>query len=319
VTAPIAALTFRRGPHPLADVTAAVGNTPLVRIRHTQREFPGVDLLGKLEGFNPGGSVKDRAGLQMIRDAIDRGQLAGGRTLIDSTAGNTGIAYAWIGALLGIPVALVMQPSVSEARKQITKAFGAQQIFSNAAEGGDGAIRYCHELVARNPDKYFLANQYSNESNPKAHALTTAPEIWNQTAGRITHVIAGAGTGGTIIGTGRRLRQLNPRIKVIAVEPAEPCHSFDGLKHMASAAHVPSIYNTAELDEIIAITSDEGWAATERLGREEGLFVGHSAGAAFAAALKVAQRLHERGEAGVVVTIFADFRERYFAAPSVII
>jgi cysteine synthase B len=313
------AMKFRHGPRPLADMTAAVGNTPLVRIRHATREFPGVEIYGKLEGFNPGGSVKDRAALQIIRDALDRGALGPGRTLIDSTAGNTGIAYAWIGAMMGLRVTLVMQPSVAESRKQLTKAFGAEQIFSDPARGGEGALRLCGELVAANPDKYFYADQHSNESNPKAHYLTTGPEIWEQTRGRVTHVVAGVGTGGTIMGTGRRLKRFDPRVQVVGVEPAEPDHSFDGLKHMASATMIPAIYKEAELDDKLLITTDDGWAASERLGREEGLFIGHSSGAAFAGALTIAARLRDRGERGVIVALFADFRERYFEPPSEII
>ena len=308
----------RRGPRPLADMTAAVGHTPLVRIRHVARDFPGIEIYAKLEGFNPGGSVKDRTALQIIRDAMDAGLLVRGQSLIDSTSGNTGIAYAWIGALLGLRVTLVMQDSVSEPRKQLTRAYGATQIFSDPEHGSEGAIRMCAELVAASPDEYFYADQYSNASNPKAHFLTTGPELWEQTHGRITHFVAGIGTGGTIMGGGRYLRSMNPKIGVVAVEPAEPRHSFDGLKHMPTSS-IPAIYKEAELDEKLSITSDDGWAATEQLGREEGLFAGHSSGAAFAAALVIARRLRDRGEAGVIVAIFPDFRERYFSPPSVLV
>ncbi|MEJ7598957.1 MAG: cysteine synthase family protein [Kofleriaceae bacterium] len=299
-------------------MTAAVGNTPLVRIRHVARELPGIEIYAKLEGFNPGGSVKDRTALQIIRDAMDAGRLVRGQTLIDSTSGNTGIAYAWIGALLGLRVTLVMQDSVSEPRKQLTRAYGAKQIFSDPAHGSEGAIRMCAEIAAASPADYFYADQYSNESNPKAHFLTTGPEIWEQTQGRITHFVAGIGTGGTIMGGGRYLRGMNPKIGIVAVEPAESKHSFDGLKHMPTSI-IPAIYKEAELAEKLSIKSDDGWAATERLGHEEGLFVGHSCGAAFAGALTIARRLHARGEAGVIVAIFPDFRERYFSAPSVIV
>jgi S-sulfo-L-cysteine synthase (O-acetyl-L-serine-dependent) len=310
--------TFRHGPRPLADVTAAIGNTPLVRIRHVGRDLPGIEIYAKLEGFNPGGSVKDRAALQIIRDAMDGGTLARGATLIDSTSGNTGIAYAWLGALLGIRVTLVMQASVSEARKQLTRAFGAEQIFSDPVDGSEGAIRMCAELVAADPGRYFYADQYSNESNPRAHFLGTGLEIWEQTRGRVTHFVAGIGTGGTIMGTGRRLKRMNPDIRVVAAEPAEPQHSFDGLKHMPTST-IPAIYKEAELDGKLSITSDDGWAASEQLGREEGLFVGHSSGAAFAAALQIARRMRDRDERGVIVTLFADLRERYFEAPQVIV
>jgi S-sulfo-L-cysteine synthase (O-acetyl-L-serine-dependent) len=309
---------FRHGPAALPDATAAIGNTPLVRIRHVERDLPGVEIHAKLEGYNPGGSVKDRAALQIIRDGMAAGALARGGELIDATSGNTGLAYAWIGAVLGLRVTLVMQSSVSEPRKQITRAFGVEQIFSDPAHGSDGAIHMCAKIVAAHPGRYFYADQYSNESNPRAHVLGTAPEIWAQTRGRVTHFVAGIGTGGTIMGTGRGLKRCSPAVRVVAVEPAEQHHSFDGLKHMATSK-IPGVYKEAELDEKLSITSDEGWAASERLGREEGLFVGHSAGAAFAGALTIARRLHERGERGVIVALFPDFRERYFEPPSVII
>jgi S-sulfo-L-cysteine synthase (O-acetyl-L-serine-dependent) len=308
-------LTFRHGPRPLADVTGAVGNTPLIRIREVAREFPNVEVFAKHEGFNPGGSVKDRPALQMIRDSIDAGRLRGGKSLIDSTSGNTGIAYAWIGAALGLRVTLVMPESVTQARKQITKAFGAEQVFSDPMEGSDGAIRLCRKLVEEDPDHYFYPDQYSNESNPKAHYLGTGREIWEQTRGRITHFVAGIGTGGTVMGVGRRLKAFNPRVQVLAVEPAEPLHGLEGLKHMPTSI-VPAIYKEAELDEKLSITTDRGWDIAERLGREEGLFVGHSSGAAVAGALVVAKRLQERGENGVVVVVFPDRAERYFEAHS---
>ncbi len=306
-------MTFRHGPRPLVDVTAAVGNTPLIRIRRLGNAYPGVDIYAKHEGFNPGGSVKDRPALQMIRDALSSGWLDPRKTLIDSTSGNTGIAYAWIGAALGLKVALVMPESVTHARKQITKAFGATQIFSDPMEGSDGAIRLCRQIVAEHPDQYFYPDQYSNESNPRAHYLGTGQEIWEQTRGRVTHFVAGIGTGGTIMGTGRRLKELNPAIRILAVEPAEALHGLEGLKHMPTSI-VPAIYREAELDEKLSIGTDEGWDTAERLGREEGLFVGHSSGAAVAGALVVAKRLHERGEKGFVVTLFPDRAERYFAA-----
>jgi cysteine synthase B len=303
--------SFRDAGRPLADMTGAVGNTPLVKLRHAS--FGGVDLYAKLEGANPGGSVKDRAALFIIRDAIERGHLREGMTLVDSTSGNTGIAYSWIGARLGIPVALVMQESVTEARKQLTRAFGAEQIFSDPELGSDGAIRLAQKIAAQDPSRYFLADQYSNESNPRAHFQTTAPELWAQTNGSITHFVAGIGTGGTIMGTGRRLRQLNPNVKIIAVEPAEPKHGLDGLKHMATSM-VPAVFKAAELDKKLSISTDQGWEASDTLGREEGLFVGHSGGAAFVGACAIAERLRQRGERGLIVVLFPDMRERYFSA-----
>jgi cysteine synthase B len=255
--------------------------------------------------------VKDRPALQMIQDAIAAGRIDRNKSLIDSTSGNTGIAYSWIGAALGLKVTLVMPASVSHARKQITKAFGAEQVFSDPMDGSDGAIRLCRKLVAENPEKYFYPDQYSNESNPRAHYLGTGGEIWEQTRGRVTHFVAGIGTSGTVMGTGRRLKSHNTAIRVVAVEPAEPMHGLEGLKHMPTSI-VPAIYKESEIDEKLSITTDAGWDLAERLGRDEGLFVGHSAGAALAGALIVAARLHGRGERGVVVTVFPDRSERYF-------
>lgn len=306
-------MIFRHGPKPLADLTAAVGRTPLVRIRTLGREFTGVEIFAKLEGFNPGGSVKDRPALQMIRDALVDGRLKAGRRLVDSTSGNTGIAYAWIGAALGIPVTLVMPGSVTPSRKEITRAFGAEQVFSDPMEGSDGAIRLVRQMVAEAPERYFYSDQYSNESNPKAHERTTGAEIWEATRGRVTHFVAGIGTGGTIMGAGRRLKVFDRRVQVIAVEPAEPLHGLEGLKHMPTSI-VPAIYKEADLDLKLSIATDLGWDMAERLGREEGLFVGHSGGAAMAGALVVARRLGERGQKGVVVTLFPDRAERYLQA-----
>ncbi len=295
----------------LASVVNAVGNTPLVRMQRVGAAYPGVEVHAKLEFFNPGGSVKDRAALQMISDARARGLLRPGSTLIDSTSGNTGVAYSWIGAALGLKVALVMPSNVSVARKQITAAFGAELIYSDPMEGSDGAIRLVRKLVEENPDRYFYPDQYSNEANPRAHYLGTGREIWEQTQGRVTHFVCGIGTGGSVMGAGRRLKAENPRVQVLAVEPLEPMHGLEGLKHMPSSI-VPVIYKEQELDEKLSIATDEGWDMSERLLAEEGLLVGHSAGAAMVGALRVAQRLHERGEQGVVVTLFPDRADRYF-------
>ncbi len=295
----------------LPSVAARVGDTPLVRMQRVAAQFPGVEVHAKLEFFNPGGSVKDRAALQMIQDARAAGHLASGKTLIDSTSGNTGVAYSWIGAALGLKVALVMPSNVSAARKQITAAYGAELIYSDPMEGSDGAIRLVRKLVEESPDRYFYPDQYSNEANPRAHYLGTGREIWEQTSGRVTHFVCGIGTGGSVMGTGRRLKEHNPKIQVYAVEPQEPMHGLEGLKHMPSSI-VPAIYREQELDEKLSISTDEGWDMSERLLSDEGLLVGHSAGAAMVGALKVAQRLHERGERGVVVTLFPDRADRYF-------
>jgi len=294
---------------PIESLTQAVGNTPLVRLRSL--ELPGVEIHAKLEWFNPGGSVKDRAALRIIQEALPTLR---GRTLLDSTSGNTGIAYAWIGAALRVPVALVMPGNVSEARKRIARHFGAEIVFSDPLEQSDGAIRLARKMVADEPDKWFYADQYSNESNPRAHELGTAQEIWTQTGGRVTHAVLGIGTGGTIMGTGRGLRAHKRDIRVVAVEPAEALHGLEGLKHMPSSI-VPPIYKESELDRKLSVATDDGWDMAERLIRDEGLLTGHSAGAAAVGALQVARELSERGERGVVVTLFPDRADRYLPPP----
>jgi cysteine synthase B len=292
----------------LESLVQAVGNTPLARLRSLEPK--GVEIHVKLEWFNPGGSVKDRAAAQIFSEAKERGELRQGRTLLDSTSGNTGIAYAWIGAALRVPVALVMPDNVSEARRRIARAFGAQLIFSDPMEQSDGAIRLARKLVQEEPARWFYADQYSNEANPRAHELGTAREIWEQTKGRVTHVVLGIGTGGTIMGTGRGLKAKNPRIRSIAVEPAEAMHGLEGLKHMPSSI-VPRIYKEEELDGKLSIATDEGWDMAERLIRDEALLAGHSAGAAAAGALRIARELAGRGEEGVIVTLFPDRADRY--------
>ena len=290
----------------LDSLVEAVGDTPLVRLEALEREVPGVELWAKLEWCNPGGSVKDRAALGIVRDALARGLVGPGtqRTLIDSTSGNTGIAYAWIGAALRVPIALVMPENVSPARKRIARAFGAEVIFR------DGAIRLCRKLVADSPDRYFHADQYSNPANPRTHEETTAAEIWRGTEGRVTHFVAGLGTSGTAMGTGRGLKSYAKSVQIVGVEPAEALHGLEGLKHMPSSI-VPPIYREAELDRKLSIATDEGWDMAERLLAEEGLLAGHSAGAAARGALLVAHELAARGDRGVVVMIFPDRADRY--------
>ncbi len=294
---------------PIESLTQAVGNTPLVRLRSL--EPPGVEIHAKLEWFNPGGSVKDRAALAIIQDALP---ILRGRTLLDSTSGNTGIAYAWIGAALGVPVALVMPGNVSEARKRIARHFGARIIFSDPLEQSDGAIRLARQLAQEEPDKWFYADQYSNDANPRAHELGTAKEIWEQSGGRVTHAVIGIGTGGTIMGTGRGLKARRRDIQVVAVEPAEALHGLEGLKHMPSSI-VPRIYKQSELDRKLSIPTDLGWDTAEQLVRDEGLLAGHSAGAAAAGAIQVARELSESGQRGVVVTLFPDRADRYLPPP----
>ncbi|HUB07011.1 MAG TPA: cysteine synthase family protein [Myxococcales bacterium] len=293
----------------------AVGCTPLLRLRHLEDEeglaAAKIEIAAKLEFFNPGGSVKDRPALQMVLDAQAAGKLSAGKKILDSTSGNTGVAYAWIGAALGVPVTLVMPENVSQARKQITRAYGAELIFSDPLEGSDGAIRLARQLVERHPDRYVYLDQYGNESNPKAHYLGTGREIWEATAGRVTHFVAGIGTSGTLMGTGQRLRKENPRVQIVGVEPDQPFHGLEGLKHLQSSI-VPPIYSEKGRDETLFISTEEGWEMAERLGRREGLLVGHSSGAALAGALRIARGLREAGKPGVIVTVFPDRADRYF-------
>jgi cysteine synthase B len=295
-------------------ITDLIGDTPIVRLHSFETDTPGVEIWAKCEFFNPGGSVKDRAAYQMIRDAIRNGQLAPGKTIIDSTSGNTGVAYSVIGGALGYPVTLVMPGNVSWARQKITQAFGTQLIFSDPMEGSDGAIRLCRKIVEENPGKYFYPDQYSNLSNPLAHYNTTGREIWEQTEGRVTHFVTGIGTTGTVMGTGRRLKEYRRDIEVYAVEPADSLHGLEGLKHMASSL-VPGIYHPEEIDGVLPMDTDEAWDISERLAKHEGMLVGHSSGASLAGGVRIAKRLAAAGKPGVVVTLFPDRAERYFEAP----
>lgn len=296
----------------LSSILDKIGNTPLVRIREIGREIPQVrsgkvKIFAKVEYFNPGGSVKDRPAYRMIREGLRSGLLTPDKVILDSTSGNTGVAYAMIGAALGLNVELVMPENVSQQRKQIVTAFGAKIIYSSPLEGSDGAIRLAKRLLAEDPERYFMPDQYNNEKNPRAHYDTTGEEILRQTDGQVTHWVATIGTGGTIMGTGRRLKAYNRKIQVIAVEPDNPLHGLEGLKHMASAI-VPGIYKEKELDGKIPMPTEPAYEMAERLAREEGLIVGHSSGAALLGALKVAERVAE----GVIVTLFPDHGDRYF-------
>jgi cysteine synthase B len=297
------------GPMVSPSVLQLIGNTPLVEITRVRDGVPdGVRIFGKAEGFNPGGSVKDRPALKMIQEGIRQGRLVPGKTILDSTSGNTGIALAMIGAALGYPVELVMPSNVSRERKQVVGAFGARAIFSDPLEGSDGAIRRCREILAADPDRYFKPDQYNNDANPLAHYETTGPEIWSQTEGRVTHFVAGIGTGGTIMGTGRYLKERNRDIQIVAAEPEDAFHGLEGLKHMATSI-VPGIYHEDQLDLKLGIGTDEAYDMVYRLGREEGLLVGQSCGAAHVAALQVARELRE----GTIVVLFADFGDRYLS------
>jgi cysteine synthase B len=295
-------------------ITDLIGDTPIVRLRAFDKDTPGVELWAKCEFLNPGGSVKDRAAYQMIRDAIRTGQLQPGQEIIDSTSGNTGVAYSLIGGALGFPVTLVMPGNVSWARRKITQAFGTKLVFSDPMEGSDGAIYLCRKLVAESPGRYYYPDQYSNLSNPLAHYNTTGREIWEQTDGRVTHFVTGIGTTGTVMGTGRRLKEYRRDIEIWAVEPDDALHGLEGLKHMESSL-VPPIYHPEELDGVLPMDTDEAWNVSDRLAKEEGLLVGHSSGASLAGALRIANRLTKDGKPGVVVTLFPDRADRYFEAP----
>ncbi len=295
----------------LASVIDAIGNTPLVRLDRIASSAPSVEVYLKLEFANPGGSVKDRPALRMVQDALADGRLTEDKILIDSTSGNTGVAYSLIGAALGIRVQLVMPKNVTKARKDITQAFGTELIFSDPMEGSDGAIRLVRDIVAKNPDKYFYPDQYSNPSNPLAHYHGTGAEILDALGDRITHFVTGLGTSGTMMGTTRRLHEHPRKITCVAMQPAEALHGLEGLKHMDSSI-VPNIYDAALPDEQITVTTEEGWDMSDRLAAE-GLHVGHSTGANVFAAIRIAEKLHRERGGGCVVTIACDRGDRYFA------
>jgi S-sulfo-L-cysteine synthase (O-acetyl-L-serine-dependent) len=289
-------------------VTDLVGGTPLLELSSISREAPGVSIYGKAEWYNPGGSVKDRPALWMIRDGEKTGALAPGKVILDATSGNTGIAYAWIGAALGYRVKLCMPRNASEERKKILRAYGVDITLTDPGEGSDGAIREARRLYAEEPEKYFYPDQYSNPANPRSHYESTAPEIWEQTAGEVTHFVAGLGTSGTFVGTGTRLKEYNPQVRVVSFEPESAFHGLEGMKHMASAI-VPEIYDPTVADENLGASTEEAYDMVKRLAREEGILVGISAGAAVATSLKVAREL----ESGTVVTILCDSADKYLS------
>jgi S-sulfo-L-cysteine synthase (O-acetyl-L-serine-dependent) len=291
-----------------AGITRQIGNTPLLRVRLFEREFPNLEVYAKAEWFNPGGSVKDRPALSMIEDGERRGALTRGKTIIDATSGNTGIAYALIGAAKGYPVKLVMPGNVSAERKALVVAFGAEIVYSDAGDGSDGAIRLVRDLVAMDPDSYFYPDQYSNPANPLAHYESTAVEILEQTPGAITHFVAGLGTTGTFVGTARRLKEHDPSIHTIAIEPDDSFHGLEGLKHLPTAI-VPRIWNASFADEVWFCPTEPAYDLARAVARSEGLLVGHSSGAA----LWAIQRLAETIKEGVVVTVFPDSGDRYLS------
>lgn len=296
----------------LASMIELVGNTPLVRLERVAASAPSVEVYVKLEYMNPGGSVKDRPGLRMMSEALRTGELTSDKILIDATSGNTGVAYSWIGAALGVKVQLVMPSNVSKARKDITRSFGTELIFSSPMEGSDGAIVKVRELVKANPEKYYYPDQYSNPNNPLAHYHGTGAEILDALGDRITHFVTALGTSGTAMGTTRRLREHNRKIHCVAAEPAEALHGLEGLKHMASSI-VPNIYDPKVPDEILPVKTEDGWDMSDRLAAEEGLFVGHSTGANVWAAVHLAEKLHRDQRGGCVVTVACDRSDRYFA------
>ncbi len=300
----------------IESVVDAVGNTPIVRLRKVTKDVPEVEVWAKLEFANPGGSVKDRPALRMMLDAFADGRLTRDKILIDSTSGNTGVAYSLFGAALGVRIRLVMPSNVSKARKDIAKAFGTEIVYSDPMEGSDGAIRLARDMVAKDPDTYFYPDQYSNPSNWKAHFDGTGPEILDALGDRLTHFVAGLGTTGTMMGTSRRLkmhaRPDGGRVECVAVEPRDALHGLEGLKHLASSL-VPPIYDASVPDRILPVTTEDGWDMADRLAREEGLHIGHSSGANVFGALQVARELQASGRGGCVVCIVADRGDRYFA------
>ena len=290
-------------------IVEQIGNTPLLRLRDASIP-PGVEVYAKLEFFNPGGSVKDRPARRMIEDGEREGRLVAGKTILDSTSGNTGIAYAMIGASKGYPVKLAMPANVSRERKAVLAAYGAEVVYTDPSELSDGAILEARKIYEADPDAYFKPDQYNNPSNWQAHYDTTAPEIWEQTQGRVTHFIATIGTSGTVMGTGRGLKRFNKDIQIIAAEPADPFHGIEGLKHMESSI-VPGIYDESFLDHKVAVDTEDAYDTALRLPREYGTLVGQSSGAAYWSAIEVARQLKE----GVVVTIFCDSGDKYMSTP----
>lgn len=299
----------------MADDTSLlshIGNTPLLRLSRLADDLPGIEIYAKAEYFNPGGSVKDRAALGMIRDGERTGKLKPGKTILDATSGNTGIAYAMIGATLGYPVKLCLPSNASLERKRILKAYGAHLVLTDPTLSTDGAIIRCHEIHAEDPEKYFYPDQYSNDANWKAHFDTTAVEIMDQTKRRITHFVAGLGTSGTFMGTARRLKQDMPHVQCYSMQPATGFHGLEGMKHMPTAM-VPKIYDPTLADENLWVETEDAFAMVRRAAREDGLLVGISSGANIIAARKVGKRLISEGKTGVIVTIFCDGADKYLS------
>ena len=295
------------------DIERQIGNTPLLNFRRVTRHLPAqVKILAKAEWQNPGGSVKDRAAYEIIRSAEADGRLVAGRTILDSTSGNTGIAYAMIAAAKGYRVKLVLPENVSRERVSILRAYDVELVFTDPLEGSDGAIRAVRELAMRERGRYFYADQYNNPANWQAHYHGTGAEIWRQTAGGVTHFVAGLGTSGTLMGAGRRLKDHNPAVRIVSVEPDSPFHGLEGLKHMQTAI-APGIFDPGFADQKQSVRTEDAHAMALRLAREEGYLVGISAAAAMVGALRLAEGLAERGEAGTVVTLFPDNAYKYLS------
>lgn len=291
-------------------IVSRIGKTPLIPLERIGRDFPGVQLLAKAEWFNPGGSVKDRAAFEIVKEAEQDGRLTPDKILLDATSGNTGVAYAMIGASRGHRVKLCVPANASPEVIKSLKAYGAEVVLTSPLESSDGAIRQAQRLYQENPDLYFYADQYNNDANWKAHYQTTGPEIWEQTAGQITHLVAGLGTSGTLMGTGRYLKEKNPLIQLVAVQPDSPIHGLEGLKQMASSI-VPGIYDPSFPDLNVEVKTEDAYAMVKRLAREEGILVGISAGAALVAALDIAKAEQK----GILVMVFPDGGSRYLDEP----
>ncbi len=293
------------------SVLERIGNTPLLRLERVGSDFPNIQFSAKAEWFNPGGSVKDRPALSMIRAGLNSGKLAPGKTIVDATSGNTGIAYAMIGAALGYPVKLFLPHSASHERKRILAAYGAELVMTPGDEGTDGAIRRVRELVAADPAAYFYPDQYSNPANWQAHYRGTANEIWEQTSGKITHFVAALGTSGTFVGTTRRLKELNPAIRSISLQPDGPWNGLEGWKHMPTALR-PEIDDDTLADENLEVSTEQSYGLLKRLAREEGLLVSPSAAAALLGCFAVAKKIRP-GEHASIVTVFADSASKYLS------
>src|SRR5215467_6542390 len=296
------------------SVLEQIGNTPLLRLAKVDEDLPDIEIYGKAEFFNPGGSVKDRPALNMILDGERTGRLTRDRIILDATSGNTGIAYAMIGAAKGYKVKLVLPGNASRERKAMLRAYGAEMVFSDPAEGSDGAIRKCREIYEKDPNRYFYPDQYNNPANWKSHFETTAPEIIEQTDGRITHFIAALGTSGSFVGTSRRLKRDLPHVRCISAQPSSGFHGLEGLKHMPTAI-VPGIYDPNLADDNLWIETEDAYRMTRWLGRNEGLLVGMSSGANVHAAREVGRKLVTEGRRGVVVTVLADGATKYLSEP----